>query len=116
MDKGEILSVLFTVCRWLQRRGFAHHVGGSFATSVHGVPRQIRDIDLVVDLPEAAASAIERDVSGEFCVDGSQIRRAVREGRSFNLVQLETGLKVVVFVGVEAIPRKRRRERNSGRA
>jgi hypothetical protein len=101
VDKGEVLSVLFTVCRWSQRSGYAYQEGGSFPSSVHGVPRQTRGIDLVVDLPDAAAPAIERDFSDEFYVDAIQVRRAVREGRSFNLVHLETGLKVGVFFAGE---------------
>ena len=30
--------------------GVPYHVGGSYASSIHGVPRQTQDIDLVVNL------------------------------------------------------------------
>ncbi|MCP4661531.1 MAG: hypothetical protein GY856_39520 [bacterium] len=33
-----------------------YHVGGSLASSVHGVPRQTHDLDLGTDLPMAAAA------------------------------------------------------------
>lgn len=95
---GGVLSVLARVCGWLERHAYRYQVGGSFASSVHGVPRQTRDIDLVVELPESAAETLEADFSRDFYVDASQVRRAVRERRSFNLVHLESGLKVDVFV------------------
>jgi hypothetical protein len=98
VDSGEVLLVLASVCRWFKNRGYAYQVGGSFASSIHGVPRQTRDIDLVVDLPEAAVDALEREFSREFYVDASQARNAVREHRSFNLVHLGAGVKVDIFV------------------
>lgn len=98
MATGEILSVLTEVCRWLERHGCTYQVGGSFASSIHGVPRQTRDVDLVVDLPEEAAAELEHDFSPEFYVDLSQVRRAIRDRRSFNLVHFETGVKVDIFV------------------
>lgn len=38
----------------LDRLGIRHHLGGSYASSVHGLPRQTRDADLVVDLHSQA--------------------------------------------------------------
>lgn len=45
---------LLQVLDALDRLGIRHHLGGSYASSVHGLPRQTRDADLVVDLPSQA--------------------------------------------------------------
>ena len=49
------LQALFAVIDVLDRLGVAYHVGGSLASTIHGVPRQTLDADLVADLgPERA--------------------------------------------------------------
>ena len=78
--------------------GVAYHVGGSFAGSLHGVPRQTNDLDLVADLSPALASILELRLKDRFYVDASMIRRALRNRKSFNLVHLATGFKIDVFV------------------
>ena len=75
-----------------------YHVGGSLASSVHGVPRQTNDLDLVVDLSPAAAAVLELRLRDRFYIDGDMIRRAIRSRSSFNLVHLATGFKIDVFV------------------
>ena len=49
MSQGP-LEVAYGVIQALEELGVAYHVGGSFASSIHGVPRQTHDLDLVVDL------------------------------------------------------------------
>jgi len=98
IEPSAVLALLLPICHWFESRGFAYQIGGSFASSLHGVPRQTRDIDIVVDFPESAAAPFERDFSREYYVDSSQIKCAVREHRSFNLVHLDSGMKIDLFV------------------
>lgn len=75
-----------------------YHIGGSFAGSAHGVPRQTNDLDLVVDLPISTAAILELRLKERFYVDAEMIRRAIRSRRSFNLIHYGTGFKIDVFV------------------
>lgn len=94
----EALQVAFQVLEILERFGVPYHLGGSYASAIHGIPRQTHDVDLVVDLPAGLEKKIAASLEGEFYVDEQAIARAVRQRTSFNLVHLATGVKVDLFV------------------
>jgi len=95
---GESIRIALQVIGILEDLAIPHHVGGSFASSVHGFPRQTRDLDLVVDLPASAVPVLVSRLEGEFYLDDERMRQAIRRSSSFNLVHLATGFKVDVFV------------------
>ena len=97
-ESSEALDIARRVIEALNDLGVSYHVGGSYASSVHGVPRQTRDIDLVVDLAEPAVEAFVGRLSPDFYVDGDAARRAIRTRDSFNLIHRATAFKVDVFV------------------
>ena len=94
----EALQVAFRVLKTLEELGVAYHVGGSYASAIHGIPRQTHDVDLVVDVPQALVQRLVRDLEGEFYVDERAVARAVRDRTSVNLVHLGTGVKVDLFI------------------
>jgi hypothetical protein len=97
-EQPEAIRVALRVIAVLEELGVEYHVGGSYASSIHGIPRQTQDIDLVVDLPFSAARAFVARLSDDFYVDEVNVRKAIREKRSFNLVHLASGFKVDLFV------------------
>lgn len=94
----EALRVAGMVIEILDRHGIAYHLGGSYASAVHGVPRQTHDIDLVIDPAKGAERAIADALQDRFYVDAESIARAIRDRSSCNLVHLDTGIKVDLFV------------------
>lgn len=94
----EALQVAFRVLEILERFGIAYHLGGSYASAIHGVPRQTHDVDLVVDLGPEHVPEIARALEDEFYVDEQAVARAVSERTSVNLVHFATGVKVDLFV------------------
>lgn len=78
--------------------GIRYVVGGSFASSIHGIPRATQDVDLVADVRLAHADAIARALTDEFYVDADMIREAVRHRSSFNVIHLATSFKADVFI------------------
>lgn len=95
---GQDLAVALRVIETLEDLGIPYHLGGSFASSVHGTPRQTRDVDLAVDLPVSAVPALVARLQGEFYLDDERIRGAIKRKSSFNLIHLGTGLKIDMFV------------------
>lgn len=89
---------LLEVLDVLEHLGLRHHLGGSYASSVHGLPRQTRDADLVVEFHEEAVPGFVKSLEDRFYLDEDRIRHAVRRRSSFNLIHLATGFKVDVFV------------------
>lgn len=73
-------------------------IGGSVASSYHGVPRSTIDIDLVADIKEEHASPFFSLVATEFYADEAAIRKAILARSCFNLIHLGTGFKVDIFV------------------
>jgi hypothetical protein len=93
----ESLRVLFLTLDALEELGIPYHLGGSFASSIHGAPRQTQDIDLVVELGSDDAASLVSRLEGAFYGSAPRARRAVETGQSFNLVHLESGVKVDLF-------------------
>ena len=98
MTAPDILVALEPVAETFERLSVRYHVGGSVASSAQGVARATLDIDLVADLGESDVSGFVRDLEKEYYLDEQAIRDAVRRRSSFNLIHLETMMKIDVFV------------------
>jgi len=92
------VSVVLDVIDILDELGVRYHLGGSFASAIHGVPRQTMDADLVVDLDAAHAEELVKRLSSQFYVDLDVAKEAAAERGSFNAIHLETAFKVDFFV------------------
>lgn len=73
-------------------------VGGSLASSVHGEPRSTNDIDIVADLSIRDIDALVEALGADFYVSADAAREAARAGRSFNVIHIDTAVKVDVYV------------------
>lgn len=94
----EELEIVLRVTRLLDELSVAHHLGGSFASSIHGVPRQTRDADIVADLPVLVVERFVHALQDEFYVDEPMILDAITHRSCFNLIHLDSGFKVDIFV------------------
>ncbi|HEX6276939.1 MAG TPA: hypothetical protein VFZ53_28055, partial [Polyangiaceae bacterium] len=95
---AEPVEVTLRVVGELERLGIEYLVGGSLASSVHGRPRATQDVDIVARIAGAQVDALVAALSNDFYVDADMIRDAIRRRGSFNVVHLESMLKVDVFV------------------
>lgn len=98
MMLAEPIAVTLEVTAALDKLGVAYLVGGSFASSVHGIPRSTQDVDLLVELFQASVDALVAELSPGFYVDADMIRDAIRRSASFNVIHLATMFKVDMFV------------------
>lgn len=92
------LSVVLDVIRILEDLNVRYHLGGSFASAVHGVPRQTMDADLVVDLQEGHVDRLIARLQNDFYADRDAAVDAVVRRSTFNAIHLDTGFKVDFFV------------------
>jgi hypothetical protein len=92
------LSVVFQVIDILEELGVRYHLGGSFASAIHGVPRQTMDADLVVDLNSSAVTLLVDQLRNEFYVDLDVAKEAVVHRSSFNAIHFASGFKIDFFV------------------
>jgi hypothetical protein len=73
-------------------------VGGSVASSLHGLARSTQDVDVLALIRPEQATALATELQGEFYADERAIINAVRSQRSFNVIHLESIYKVDIFV------------------
>lgn len=92
------LAVLLQFVDVLEELGIEYHLGGSYASSIHGIPRQTQDIDLVVDLGSDAVEPLATKLKEAFYLDKAAVRNAVQDKGSVNLVHLDTGMKIDLFM------------------
>lgn len=97
-DQSASLDVVLQVVGLLDELGIRYHLGGSFASAVHGVPRQTMDADLVVDLDAGAVTRLVEDLRDHFYVDLDVATDAVKRRGSFNAIHLASGFKVDFFI------------------
>jgi hypothetical protein len=82
----------------LEKLGINYLIGGSVASSVHGIPRSTQDADLVADIKESQVPELVAQLEGRYYLVESAIREAVQRQSSFNLIDQATLLKVDIFV------------------
>jgi hypothetical protein len=98
MTTPELRAALDPVLRVLRDLGVRHYVGGSIASSAHGVARASIDADVVAELAEPHERAFVAALSDAYYVPEARVRDAILRRASFNVIHLETMLKVDVFV------------------
>lgn len=81
----------------LDRAEIPYSIGGSVASSTHGIPRTTMDVDLVANIKPEQIDELVGTLLGEFYVDAGMIREALSRGRSFNLIHYATAYKFDVF-------------------
>jgi len=98
MTAPDLLAALAPVLRVLSDLGVRHFVGGSIASSAHGVARASVDGDVVAELARAHVDPFVEALRETYYVPEERIRDAVARRASFNVIHLDTMLKIDVFV------------------
>jgi len=78
--------------------GIEYQVGGSLASSVHGVPRSSLDIDVLTALPAEKVSALVERIQDTYYVSKTRAVSAVERESSFNVIHLQMMFKVDIFI------------------
>lgn len=98
MTSSDLLKALALVVDALEHLGVPYYVGGSLASSAHGVPRSSIDADVIADLGPQHVAPFASAVAEAYYLSEERLRAAVEARRSFNLIHLGTMFKVDVFV------------------
>jgi hypothetical protein len=98
MRSPDILLAVKPVVEAFNRLSIPYYVGGSIASSVYGVARATMDVDIVADLASDQVAPLVELLRDEYYLSEQAIDNAVTGASSFNLIHLETMMKVDVFV------------------
>jgi hypothetical protein len=72
-------------------------VVGSTASSARGISRFTKDIDLVLRIGAIQAEGLASALGKEWYAEPDQIRQAIQNGRSFNVIHIPSGWKIDLF-------------------
>ncbi len=89
---------LVHVAALLERLGIPYHVGGSVASSAHGMYRASADIDFIIDPTADQLEDLARALESEFYVSRPAMAEALAQRRSFNAIHEQTSFKIDFFV------------------
>jgi len=108
-------NVLLRVLRALDDLGIEYMVIGSFASNYWGRPRATHDADLLVEIASRDAERLAGALEGEFYVSEEALREAAERRGQANVIHLEEGFKVDLWVRQEEpYDRERFRRRRRG--
>jgi hypothetical protein len=102
MKKADIIEAAHPVATAFDELGICYYIGGSVASSVYGFPRATQGVDLVTDLKAQHVSPLVEKLSSTYYIDKDMIFEAICGGKSFNLIHLDTMIKIDVFLTKDA--------------
>lgn len=96
--QGESTRITLLVTKTLESLDIPYAVGGSLASSLHGVMRSTLDVDIVADMRLEHIQPLVAALSKEFYADDEMMKDAIEHRSSFNLIHYETAFKVDIFI------------------
>ena len=96
--QGEGARITLLVTCALEQIGIPYAVGGSLASSLHGVMRSTLDVDIVTDMRLEHLPALVAALSKDFYADDEMMKDAIQHHSNFNLIHYETAFKVDIFI------------------
>jgi len=97
----QCLRDLRSVIAVFTKLGIAYAVGGSVASSVHGMDRYTKDADITVEPFPGKEKDLVAGFGPDWYVSLSAVEEAVRQRFCFNIINTSSGYKVDVFVRKE---------------
>jgi len=89
---------LLYVAELLERLGIPYHVGGSVASSAHGMYRASADVDFVIDPTADQLEELAGILETEFYVSRAAIAEALVRRSTFNAIHDPTSFKIDFFI------------------
>lgn len=96
--QNEPIEVTIRVTQVLERLNIPYLIGGSLASTLHGMVRTTQDSDLVAEMQLEHVQAFVSALQEEFYVDEEMIIGAIQGHSSFNIIHRESMFKVDIFI------------------
>ncbi len=98
MILAEPLQITQHIAQVFESLGIRYLVGGSLASSLHGIPRATHDVDIVAEIALHHVPKLVKALESTYYVEAEVIREAIQYQRSFNLIHFATMFKIDVFI------------------
>jgi hypothetical protein len=98
MVLAEPIQITVRIARAFEGLGISYFIGGSLASSLHGIPRATQDVDIVADIRKEHVDLLVAELKDEFYIDADMIKEAILRNASFNVLNFATMFKVDIFI------------------
>src|SRR5437899_7319838 len=98
MTASDLVAALLPVAEALDALGVRYFVGGSLASSAHGIARASLDADIVAALEPQHVDSLMNRLRTEYYIPVDRLRSAVASRSSCNVIHLATMFKIDLFV------------------
>ncbi len=98
MKTPDILQAIQPVISAINKLSIPYYIGGSIASSIYGIARATMDVDIVADIRPNYIPPLKQILENEYYIDENMIKDAIQRLSSFNLIHLETMIKIDVFI------------------
>jgi hypothetical protein len=82
----------------LEELGVPYVIGGSLASTLHGMIRTTQDSDIITGMRSEHIASFVSSLQGDFFVDEEMIADAIQHNSSFNIIHRDTMFKVDIFI------------------
>jgi hypothetical protein len=96
--QNEPIEVTLRVTGVLEELGVPYLIGGSLASTLHGMIRTTQDSDIITGMRPEHISSFVSSLQNEFFIDEEMIDDAIQHHSSFNIIHRATMFKVDIFI------------------
>lgn len=96
--QNEPIEVTLRVTTVLEQLGIPYLIGGSLASTLHGMIRTTQDSDIITEMRPEHIQHFVSSLQNEFFIDEEMIADAIQRNSSFNILHRDTMFKVDVFI------------------
>ena len=96
--QNEPVEVTLKVTGVFEKLGVPYLIGGSLASTLHGMVRTTQDSDIIAEMRPEHLQPFVLALQDEFYIDDEMIAESIQHNSSFNIIHRETMFKVDVFI------------------
>ena len=96
--QNEPIEVTLRVTGVLEKLGIPYLIGGSLASTLHGMIRTTQDSDIITQMRMEHIQPFVSSLQDEFFIDEEMIADAIQHNSSFNIIHRNTMFKVDIFI------------------
>src|SRR5215469_12793364 len=90
----DVMAALTPLVEAFERLGITYYIGGSVSSSLHGLARRTQDVDVIAEIGPGQIHPLVQALQSNYYVDERAWKDAVRHGQPYNVIHLDTMLKV----------------------
>jgi hypothetical protein len=98
MTTPDVFAAMLPVIEAFEASGVAYYIGGSVASSTHGVARSTIDVDLIADLQMDDVPGLIAQLEAVYFIQIEGVLEAIARRSSFSVIHLATMVKIDVFI------------------